>query len=36
MFFLGIDEGTSGSRAIVIDGEGCVLGYAYRPLNAPA
>lgn len=31
-FLLGIDQGTSGSRALVIDREGAVLGYAYQPL----
>ncbi len=31
-FVLGIDQGTSGSRAIVMDVEGLVRGYAYQPL----
>lgn len=31
-FVLGIDQGTSGSRAVVMDQEGSVRGYAYRPL----
>lgn len=31
-YLLGIDQGTSGSRALVIDREGGVRGYAYRPL----
>lgn len=31
-YLLGIDQGTSGSRALVIDREGQVHGYAYRPL----
>lgn len=31
-FLLGIDQGTSGSRALIIDREGAVCGYAYRPL----
>ena len=31
-FFLGIDQGTSGSRALVLDGDGAVRGYGYRPL----
>lgn len=30
--FLGIDQGTSGSKAVIIDGEGVVHGYAYRAL----
>jgi glycerol kinase len=29
---VGIDQGTSGSRALVLDREGKVLGYGYRPL----
>lgn len=29
---LGIDQGTSGSRALVLDGDGTVQGYAYRPV----
>lgn len=32
-FLLGIDQGTSGSRALVIDREGAVRGYAYKPLK---
>lgn len=32
-FFLGIDQGTSGSRALLIDREGSVRGYAYRPVT---
>ncbi len=31
-YLIGIDQGTSGSRALVIDREGGVRGYAYRPL----
>jgi len=31
-FVLGIDQGTSGSRALVLDGDGGVRGYGYRPL----
>lgn len=31
-YLLGIDQGTSGSRALIIDDEGAVRGYAYRPL----
>lgn len=31
-FLLGIDQGTSGSRALVIDRDGAVRGYAYQPL----
>jgi glycerol kinase len=31
-YLLGIDQGTSGSRALIIDREGAVRGYAYRPL----
>ncbi len=31
-FVLGIDQGTSGSRALVLDGGGGVRGYGYRPL----
>lgn len=31
-FVLGIDQGTSGSRALVLDGEGAVRGYGYRSL----
>jgi glycerol kinase len=31
-FVLGIDQGTSGSRALVLDGDGAVRGYSYRPL----
>ena len=31
-FVLGIDQGTSGSRALVLDGDGAVRGYGYRPL----
>jgi glycerol kinase len=29
---LGLDQGTSGSRALVLDDGGAVLGYGYRPL----
>ena len=32
-FLLGIDQGTSGSRALIIDREGQIHGYAYRPLD---
>jgi glycerol kinase len=31
-FLLGIDQGTSGSRAIVLDRDGAARGYGYRPL----
>ena len=31
-FLLGIDQGTSGSRALVLDADGAVRGYGYRPL----
>ncbi len=31
-YLLGIDQGTSGSRALVLDREGQVRGYGYRPL----
>ncbi len=31
-FVLGIDQGTSGSRALVLDAAGAVRGYGYRPL----
>ncbi|MDX1416575.1 MAG: FGGY family carbohydrate kinase [Candidatus Promineifilaceae bacterium] len=31
-YLLGIDQGTSGSRALVIDCEGKIRGYAYQPL----
>lgn len=31
-FLLGIDQGTSGSRALVLDDQGNVRGYGYRPL----
>ena len=31
-FLLGGDQGSSGSRALIIDGAGTVHGYAYRPL----
>ncbi len=30
---IGIDQGTSGSRALVVDREGAVRGYGYRPLE---
>lgn len=32
MFFLGLDQGTSGSRALVLDDAGTLRGYGYRPL----
>jgi len=32
-FLLGIDQGTSGSKAVILDREGQVRGYAYRPLD---
>ncbi len=32
-FLLGIDQGTSGSKAVILDREGQVHGYAYRPLD---
>ncbi len=31
-YLVGIDQGTSGSRALVIDREGQVCGYAYQPV----
>ena len=31
-FLLGIDQGTSGSKAVILDREGQVHGYGYRPL----
>lgn len=31
-FLLGIDQGTSGSKAVIIDGEGRVCGFGARPL----
>lgn len=31
-YLLGIDQGTSGSRALILDRDGQVHGYAYRPL----
>jgi glycerol kinase len=31
-FLLGIDQGTSGSRALVLDRDGTIRGYGYRPL----
>ncbi len=31
-FLLGIDQGTSGSRALILDQEGNARGYGYRPL----
>jgi len=31
-FLLGIDQGTSGTKAIIVGREGEVLGYAYRPV----
>jgi glycerol kinase len=32
-YALGIDQGGSGSRAIVLDGDGCVVGYGYQPVS---
>lgn len=32
MYLLGIDQGTSGSRALILDGSGRVCGYGYRAL----
>jgi len=32
-YVLGIDQGTSGSRALILDREGNVCGYGYRPLE---
>ncbi len=32
-FVLGIDQGTSGSRALVLDDQGAVRGYGHRPLE---
>lgn len=34
IYLLGIDQGTSGSRALVLNGAGDVCGYAYRPVPA--
>lgn len=31
-YLLGIDQGTSGTKAVILDREGQVLGYAYRPV----
>ncbi len=31
-YLLGIDQGTSGSRALILDETGQVCGYGYRPL----
>jgi glycerol kinase len=31
-YLLGIDQGTSGSRALILDDQGGVCGYGYRPL----
>lgn len=31
-YLLGIDQGSSGSRALLLDPEGTVRGYGYRPL----
>ncbi len=31
-YLLGIDQGTSGSRALILDHQGQVCGYGYRPL----
>jgi len=31
-YLLGIDQGSSGSRALILDGEGQMRGYGYRPL----
>ncbi len=31
-YLLGIDQGTSGSRALILDADGNVRGYGYRPL----
>jgi glycerol kinase len=31
-FLLGIDQGSSGSRALILDSEGAARGYGYRPL----
>lgn len=31
-YLLGIDQGTSGSRALILDRQGKTCGYAYRPL----
>ena len=32
-FVLGIDQGTSGSRALIVDREGALRGYAHVPLE---
>lgn len=32
-YLLGIDQGTSGSKAVILDREGQVCGYAYRPVE---
>jgi len=34
-FVLGIDQGTSGSRALVLDAGGAVRGYGYRSARSP-
>ena len=31
-YLLGIDQGSSGSRALILDRDGQVRGYGYRPL----
>ncbi|MBI1877392.1 MAG: hypothetical protein HYR94_04020 [Chloroflexi bacterium] len=31
-YLLGLDQGTSGSRALILDHKGQVRGYGYRPL----
>ena len=31
-FLLGLDQGTSGSRALILDDQGQVHGYGYQPL----
>ncbi|MDH4135460.1 MAG: FGGY family carbohydrate kinase [Anaerolineae bacterium] len=33
-YLLGIDQGSSGSRALILDREGQVRGYGYRPLES--
>lgn len=32
-YLLGIDQGGSGSRAIVLDADGAVVGYGYQPVS---
>ena len=32
-FLLGVDQGTSGTKAVIVSHAGQVLGYAYRPVT---